>query len=486
MTSKEIEFRSGVPRANIRYYEAEGLLTPQRLKNGYRSYSEEDLAQLEKIKLLRRLGIGIEALRDLQRGGAELSAVLDRRLRELEGEQASLCRVSQVCGNLRGEAPTFETLEPAKYLEALDAPFPQGEPQPASPPLPEADALPVVTNLWLRLAARELDFFFLLLLVVTVFSLLGRNPSRLVGMGLPAGLLLELARLLLEPLLLHLFATTPGKALLGLRITRLDGGKLSYGEGIARHLHMLWGALGLGIPIWSWIQIYKCCKRWSEGEPQPWDVGLAYTARPFRWKRHLGGAALACLGVLAVAEALNSFSQLPPHRGDLTVAEFAENYNRQAAYLQGGSRYSLDEAGQWQVTPDPPGTFSVNLAGDWQTKRLTYTLEDGVLKAVTLEYAVENTDSWMALPTDTVMTVVTAFVWAQEGAPFWTSGRKPLIRALDSAAWERDFTLRQDGADITWEIDMRNFDLLSGIGLITPRDETDNALSLRCTIALEE
>ena len=50
MTSKEIESRSGVPRANIRYYEAEGLLTPQRLKNGYRSYSEEDLAQLERIR----------------------------------------------------------------------------------------------------------------------------------------------------------------------------------------------------------------------------------------------------------------------------------------------------------------------------------------------------------------------------------------------------------------------------------------------------
>ena len=36
MTSKEMEQRSGVPRANIRYYEAQGLLTPQRAKNGYR------------------------------------------------------------------------------------------------------------------------------------------------------------------------------------------------------------------------------------------------------------------------------------------------------------------------------------------------------------------------------------------------------------------------------------------------------------------
>ena len=43
MTSKEMEQRSGVPRANIRYYEAQGLLTPQRAKNGYREYSQADL-----------------------------------------------------------------------------------------------------------------------------------------------------------------------------------------------------------------------------------------------------------------------------------------------------------------------------------------------------------------------------------------------------------------------------------------------------------
>ncbi|MDR3784395.1 MAG: MerR family transcriptional regulator, partial [Dysosmobacter sp.] len=52
-----MEARSGVPRANIRYYEAEGLLAPARSGNGYRDYSEEDLRTLEKIKLLRRLGV---------------------------------------------------------------------------------------------------------------------------------------------------------------------------------------------------------------------------------------------------------------------------------------------------------------------------------------------------------------------------------------------------------------------------------------------
>ena len=41
MTIKEIETLSGLTRANIRFYEAEGLIAPARGENGYRDYSEE-------------------------------------------------------------------------------------------------------------------------------------------------------------------------------------------------------------------------------------------------------------------------------------------------------------------------------------------------------------------------------------------------------------------------------------------------------------
>ena len=42
MTIKEMEELAGMPRANIRFYEAEGLLAPARNVNGYRDYSQED------------------------------------------------------------------------------------------------------------------------------------------------------------------------------------------------------------------------------------------------------------------------------------------------------------------------------------------------------------------------------------------------------------------------------------------------------------
>ena len=42
MNIKEIEERSGLTRANIRYYEQEGLLAPARRENKYRNYSARD------------------------------------------------------------------------------------------------------------------------------------------------------------------------------------------------------------------------------------------------------------------------------------------------------------------------------------------------------------------------------------------------------------------------------------------------------------
>ena len=60
MNIKEIEERSGLTRANIRYYEQEGLLAPARRENKYRDYSEEDLETLLRIALLRNLGFSLD------------------------------------------------------------------------------------------------------------------------------------------------------------------------------------------------------------------------------------------------------------------------------------------------------------------------------------------------------------------------------------------------------------------------------------------
>ena len=76
MTIKELENKTGMTRANIRFYESEGLLSPRRLDNGYRDYSEEDARTLEKIRLLRQLQLDLDTIRKVQQGALTLDQAL--------------------------------------------------------------------------------------------------------------------------------------------------------------------------------------------------------------------------------------------------------------------------------------------------------------------------------------------------------------------------------------------------------------------------
>lgn len=98
MKTSELEKRVGITRANIRYYEKEGLLEPGRNKgNNYRDYSEEDAERLNRIKILRLLGISIPEIKALYAGDMELEAVMQKRLEEIREEERNLKEIRKVC-----------------------------------------------------------------------------------------------------------------------------------------------------------------------------------------------------------------------------------------------------------------------------------------------------------------------------------------------------------------------------------------------------
>jgi peroxiredoxin/DNA-binding transcriptional MerR regulator len=63
MRISELARRAGVTVKAVRYYESLGLLTPDRLANGYRDYGEGDVRLAGEIRALGRLGIPVERTR---------------------------------------------------------------------------------------------------------------------------------------------------------------------------------------------------------------------------------------------------------------------------------------------------------------------------------------------------------------------------------------------------------------------------------------
>ena len=68
MKINEVEELLQISKANIRFYEKEGLLSPKRAENGYRDYSQEDVDRLKEIVLLRKTGMAISDIRGVLSG----------------------------------------------------------------------------------------------------------------------------------------------------------------------------------------------------------------------------------------------------------------------------------------------------------------------------------------------------------------------------------------------------------------------------------
>ena len=102
MTIKEVEQMLEVPRATIRFYEKEKLIRPERSGNSYREYSEEDVAALKKIVILRKIGMPVSDIKELLGKKVSLQDMLaknivsiEEQMRELEGA-LKVCKVCKV------------------------------------------------------------------------------------------------------------------------------------------------------------------------------------------------------------------------------------------------------------------------------------------------------------------------------------------------------------------------------------------------------
>lgn len=112
MKIKEVEKRVGITSANIRYYEKEGLLEPVRNKeNNYREYSEEDVERLNRIKVLRMLGVSLADIKELDNGSVSLEAVMKKRLEQVHAEAKSLQEIERVCETIIRRDMGIEALD---------------------------------------------------------------------------------------------------------------------------------------------------------------------------------------------------------------------------------------------------------------------------------------------------------------------------------------------------------------------------------------
>lgn len=121
MRINEVEGLVGITKKNIRFYEAQGLLTPKRnTENGYRDYTREDVLELYRIKLLRKLGVPIEDIRHMMDGVHTVGDGMRRHLVTLERERRNIDQSILLCSELQSSEIPLSELDAQAILERMD------------------------------------------------------------------------------------------------------------------------------------------------------------------------------------------------------------------------------------------------------------------------------------------------------------------------------------------------------------------------------
>jgi MerR family transcriptional regulator, thiopeptide resistance regulator len=90
---QELARTAGTTSRTLRHYGDLGLLVPSRTgSNGYRYYDQDALVRLQRILLLRELGLSLPAIKDVLEGQRDTSVALRAHLRLLEQEQERIGR----------------------------------------------------------------------------------------------------------------------------------------------------------------------------------------------------------------------------------------------------------------------------------------------------------------------------------------------------------------------------------------------------------
>ena len=120
MKIHEVEQAVGITVKNIRFYEEQGLLSPRRGRNGYREYGEEEVEALRRSKLLRKIGLPIEEIRQMQSGTHTVADGMRRHLITLERERGSLEQSMALCRRLKDREERLEALDAGALLEEME------------------------------------------------------------------------------------------------------------------------------------------------------------------------------------------------------------------------------------------------------------------------------------------------------------------------------------------------------------------------------
>lgn len=344
MQIQTLEEKTGLDRATIRFYEKEGLIFPTRLQNGYRDYSEVQLLDLMRIKLLRQIGLSLETIKQLMDGRQELSYVLNSQLDVIDKYEEDLVYARALCKMMLRDNATYQSIDPFRYLNVKETVAIES---PRIIDVSKREVRYTEAHPFRRYFARYLDQLFLtsvLLLIVVVFIRIRPFTDMHNSFLSVFAICLSIP---INAICLRLFGTTPGKFAFGIFVRDIDDKNLTFSDAIKREWNVLRFGSGFFIPIYGIIRLFMSFRTHTKGLELSWDYNSNVQYEHWNGKRLASVFLLTIVSTIFVFISVHNM-QMPKFRTDmLTLEQYASNYND---YASQNKMYTyLSPEGEWYV-----------------------------------------------------------------------------------------------------------------------------------------
>ncbi len=120
MKIKELENLLSIPRSNIRFYEKQGLFCPERQDNNYRDYTEQDIKELKKIIVFRKMGLTVEEIKLIQNNKLPFSQAITNAKQRLETEIKQLNGSLNLVKQISKENSSFDDIDINKHWDNIE------------------------------------------------------------------------------------------------------------------------------------------------------------------------------------------------------------------------------------------------------------------------------------------------------------------------------------------------------------------------------
>ncbi|UZJ26935.1 TipAS antibiotic-recognition domain-containing protein (plasmid) [Rhodococcus antarcticus] len=118
----EVARMSKVTSRTLRHYDQIGLLTPAHVSsNGYRYYEQEQLLRLQRVLLLRELGLGLTAIAAVLGGEQDQVEALRVHEQDLRSEGARLARLADTVSRTSTQIRGGEQMSADEMFEGFTA-----------------------------------------------------------------------------------------------------------------------------------------------------------------------------------------------------------------------------------------------------------------------------------------------------------------------------------------------------------------------------